>query len=395
VSFAGSALGWSGDIERVLIVDDEEPVRVMIARMVASGGEWECETAADAAEARVLLARDEFSVVICDVNMPGESGTDLTRWIREHHSDVAVLMATGIDDPELAQSVLELGAYGYLVKPFKRHEVQINVANALGRRRLELENRDHRALLEQRVEERTQELRRSREETIRRLSLAIEFRSRETGEHVERIGNGAALIARRLRLDPGRCELIRLAAPLHDVGKIGISDEILLKSAALTDAERTRMEGHAEIGYRLLTGSGSDLLETAATIAWTHHECWDGSGYPRRLSGEAIPIEGRITAVMDVFDALTHDRVYRQAMPHATALEMIRMGRGTQFDPVVLDAFLDTLGELLALGNTSSGEALFGPALRAAAAASAPVPSGDGAAVHAEPERGAGLPHPD
>ena len=345
-------MGVSGHLDRVLVVDDEEPVRRMIARMVTSGGEWDCETAADAAEARMLLARRGFSLVICDVNMPGESGTDLTRWIREHHPDVAVLMATGIDDPQLAQSVLELGAYGYLVKPFKRHEVQINVANALGRRRLELENRDHRALLEQRVEERTQELRRSREETIRRLSLAIEFRSRETGEHVERIGNGAAVIARRLRLNPGRCELIRLAAPLHDVGKIGISDEILLKPEPLTPGERTRMEDHAEIGYRLLTGSGSDLLETAATIAWTHHERWDGIGYPRKLAGEAIPIEGRITAVMDVFDALTHDRVYRPAMTLDQALEIIRDGRERHFDPAVVDAFLATLDELLALDGT-------------------------------------------
>jgi putative two-component system response regulator len=347
-------MGVSGDLDRVLVVDDEEAVRKMIARMVTSGGEWECETAADAAEARMLLARRGFSLVICDVNMPGESGTDLTRWIRDHHPDVAVLMATGIDDPQLAQSVLELGAYGYLVKPFKRHEVQINVANALGRRRLELENRDHRALLEQRVEARTQELRRSREETIRRLSLAIEFRSRETGEHVERIGNGAALIARRLRLNPGRCELIRLAAPLHDVGKIGISDEILLKPEPLTAAERERMENHAEIGYRLLTGSGSDLLETAATIAWTHHERWDGIGYPRRLAGDAIPIEGRITAVMDVFDALTHDRVYRPAMPMDRALEIIRAGRESHFDPAIVDAFLASLDELLALDRTGA-----------------------------------------
>jgi putative two-component system response regulator len=350
-------MGLSGDLDRVLVVDDEEPVRRMIARMVTSGGEWECETAADAAEARMLLARRGFSIVICDVNMPGESGTDLTRWIREHHPDVAVLMATGIDDPQLAQSVLELGAYGYLVKPFKRHEVQINVANALGRRRLELENRDHRALLEQRVEERTQELRRTREETIRRLSLAIEFRSRETGEHVERIGNGAALIARRLRLNPGRCELIRLAAPLHDVGKIGISDEILLKPEPLTAAERKRMENHAEIGYRLLTGSGSDLLETAATIAWTHHERWDGMGYPRRLAGEAIPIEGRVTAVMDVFDALTHDRVYRPAMTVDRALEIIHNGRENHFDPAIADAFLASLDELLALDRTGRANA--------------------------------------
>jgi putative two-component system response regulator len=341
----------SHPLERVLVVDDEEPVRNMIARMVTGGGEWECETAANAAEARTLLARRGFALVICDVNMPGESGTDLTRWIREHHSDVAVLMATGIDDPALAQSVLEIGAYGYLVKPFKRHEVQINVANALRRRRLEIENRDHRALLEHRVEERTQELRRSREETIRRLSLAIEFRSRETGEHVERIGNGAALVGRKLGLNPGRAELIRVAAPLHDVGKIGIPDEILLKPGPLTEAERRRMEDHAEFGYRLLTGSGSDLLETAATIAWTHHERWDGMGYPRGLAADAIPMEGRVTAVMDVFDALTHDRVYRPAMTLAQALEIIRAGRGSHFDPKVVDAFLSCLDDVLALGE--------------------------------------------
>jgi putative two-component system response regulator len=357
LSWVEGSIGLSGGPERVMIVDDEEPVRQMIARMVTSSGEWECETAADAAEARRLFASEGFSVVVCDVSMPGESGTELTRWIREHHPDVAVLMATGIDDPKLAASVLELGAYGYLVKPFKRHEVQINVANALGRRRLELENRDHRALLEQRVEERTRELRRSREETIRRLSLAIEFRSRETGEHVERIGNGAALIARRLRLDPGHCELIRLAAPLHDVGKIGIPDEILLKPGPLTRAERTIMQDHPEIGYRLLTGSGSDLLETAATIAWTHHERWNGAGYPRRLARHAIPIEGRITAVMDVFDALTHDRVYRPAMTLEKALHIVSAGRATQFDPRVLDAFLDTLDEPLALDRPERARA--------------------------------------
>jgi putative two-component system response regulator len=340
-------------IDRVLVVDDEEPVRKMIARMVSAGGEWECETAANAAEARMLLARRGFALVICDVNMPGESGTDLTRWIQEHHRDVAVLMATGIDDPELAQSVLRSGAYGYLVKPFKRHEVQINVANALQRRRLEIEARDSRALLEQRVEERTRELRRSREETVRRLSLAIEFRSRETGEHVERIGSGAALVARRLGLSPGRAELIRLAAPLHDVGKIGIPDEILLKPGPLTDEERERMQEHAEVGYRLLTGSGSDMLETAATIAWTHHERWDGQGYPRGLAGEAIPIEGRITAVVDVFDALTHDRVYRPAMSTEQALEIIRRGRGSHFDPAAVEAFLSGLDDVLALAASA------------------------------------------
>ena len=187
------------------------------------------------------------------------------------------------------------------------------------------------------------ELRRSREETIRRLSLAIEFRSRETGEHVERIGTGAAVIARRMGINPGRCELIRLAAPLHDVGKIGIPDDILLKPGALADAERERMQEHSEFGYRLLTGSGSEMLETAATIAWTHHERWDGTGYPRGVAGEAIPIEGRLIAIMDVFDALTHDRVYRPAMALDEALTIIRAGGGTHFDPAVLDTFNEAL----------------------------------------------------
>ena len=340
------AVPHGGPADRVLVVDDEEAVRRMIARMVTSGGRWECDTAADAAGARSMLSGREFAVVICDVKLPGESGTDLTRWIREHHPDVAVLMATGIDDPELAQTALELGAYGYLVKPFKRHEVQINVANALRRRRLEIENREHRALLEQRVVERTEDLRRSQQETIRRLSLAIEFRSRETSEHVERIGEGAALLARGLGLDPVRCDLIGAAAPLHDVGKIGIPDEILLKPGPLTESERDRMEEHAEFGYRLLTGSGSETLEAAATIAWTHHEHWDGLGYPRGLSGQEIPIEGRITAVMDVFDALTHDRVYRPAMPIHIALDEMRDERGRHFDPDVLDVFLDSLDRL-------------------------------------------------
>ena len=318
----------------------------MIARMVTSAGDLETETASSAAEARERLAEREFALVICDVNMPGESGPELTRWIRDNQPDVAVLVASGVDDPDVALSVLDLGAYGYLVKPFKRHEVQINVANALQRRALEIENREHRQRLEQRVDERTEELRQSQEETIRRLSLAIDFRSRETGEHVERISEGAGLLARELGLPPARAELVRMAAPLHDVGKIGMPDEVLLKPGPLTPEERAEMELHAEVGYRLLTGSGSELLETAATIAWTHHERWDGTGYPRGLAGEEIPIEGRIVATLDVFDALTHDRVYRPAIDLEGALGIIRDGRGTHFDPQVVDAFFARLGSL-------------------------------------------------
>jgi putative two-component system response regulator len=346
------------DHERVLVIDDEEPTRRLIARLVNGAGH-EVEGAADAVEARLRLTAHDFALVICDLNMPGESGRELVRWIREQYPDVAVLMATGTNDPGIADAVLTAGAYGYLLKPFRRHELLINVANALRRRRLEIENREYRDRLEHLVVERTAELRqafdrlessqgeltRSREETIKRLSLAIEFRSHETGEHVGRIGLNTAFVARQLGFEDSRCEMIRLAAVLHDVGKIGIADAILLKPGPLTHDERRRMQEHAEIGYRLLTGSGSELLEFAAEIAWIHHERFDGTGYPRGLAGHDIPLEGRITSVADVFDALTHDRVYRPALPLEKAIGIMAEGRGGQFDPDVLDVFMDALGE--------------------------------------------------
>ena len=266
-------------------------------------------------------------------------------------------MATGTNDAGIADMVIGAGAYGYLLKPFKRNELSINVTNALRRRRLEIENREYRDGLEDLVTERTSALRqavdrletsrgeltRSREETIQRLSLAIEFRSRETGEHVERIGVNAAAVARRLGLEGSRCEMIRLAAVLHDVGKIGIPDAILLKPGPLTNDERCRMQEHAEIGHRILTGSGSELLDLAAEIAWGHHERFDGTGYPRGLAGDEILLEGRITSVADVFDALTHDRVYRPAFPLEQTVEIMAQGRGGQFDPDVLDTFMDAV----------------------------------------------------
>jgi putative two-component system response regulator len=187
------------------------------------------------------------------------------------------------------------------------------------------------------------------EETIRRLSRAMEIREAEAWGHIERIGETSALLARKVGLPEDRVELIRLASPMHDVGKIAIDDGILLKRGALTPEERTEMQRHAEIGHQILAGSGSELLELAATIAWTHHERWDGSGYPRGLNGEQIPIEGRIVAVADIFDALTHDRIYRPAITAPEALEVLREGRGRHFDPDVVDAFLRDLGAVIGI----------------------------------------------
>ena len=189
----------------------------------------------------------------------------------------------------------------------------------------------------------------SREQTVERLARAVSLRDGDTGEHTQRMSGFCGIVARRLGLPPERCELLRVASAMHDIGKVATPDAILFKNGPLTDAERVEIQRHAEIGHMILSGSGSELLELAATIALNHHERWDGAGYPRGLKGEAIPIEGRIAAIADVFDALTSDRPYRPAMSLGEALGILRGGRGTHFDPAVLDAFLASVDEITAV----------------------------------------------
>jgi methanogenic corrinoid protein MtbC1 len=210
---------------------------------------------------------------------------------------------------------------------------------------------DTRAALEQEINGRSNELKDAlseleiaQAETVRRLSMAVEFRDEDTGAHIERIGRFSTLLAEQLDMDPDFCARLSHAAPLHDVGKVAIPDAILLKPGPLTAAERAIVETHAEEGHRLVRGSSSSILDMAATIALSHQEKWDGSGYPRGLAGEEIPIEGRIVAVADVFDALTSDRVYRKAFSVQEAVKMMREERGHHFDPLVLDAFMEVLG---------------------------------------------------
>jgi putative two-component system response regulator len=348
--------------ERILIVDDEDQIRALLARLLGAQG-YECVTAESAAAGRRMLEETPFALVLSDVNMPGESGLDFTREVLARYRDIAVVMVTGMDDRRYAEAAIEVGAYGYVLKPFKPNELIINVGNALRRRTLEIENRSSREQLEQTVLERTSalrdtitqlessesELRRLREETIRRLSWAAEFRNQETGEHIVRMSLYCALLARLAGLGAERAELIRIASPMHDVGKIGIPDRILLKPGRLTDEERKVMEAHTEMGHRILAGSGVDLLDLAARMALTHHERIDGTGYPGRLAGDEIPVEGRICAVADVFDALTSDRVYRKAFQPDEARELMLEGRGTQFDAELLDLFFGAFDDVLAI----------------------------------------------
>jgi putative two-component system response regulator len=225
---------------------------------------------------------------------------------------------------------LKLGAYGYITKPFTPSDLMIDISNALHRRRLEAERRE--------AAEST--LQRAYAGTLSRLSRAVEYHDGATGAHLERVGAYTADIAAALGLPETQVQLLRLAAPLHDIGKIAVGDRILRKTGMLTDHERQLMEQHAEVGRDLLGGSGSELLELAATIAWTHHERWDGSGYPRQLKGEEIPLEGRIVAVADVFDALSSDRPYRPRLTLDEARTWILEGSGKAFDPQVVEAFV-------------------------------------------------------
>jgi putative two-component system response regulator len=335
-------------LARVLVVDDEPQVRRLLHRLLERDGHV-VSVAADGASAESVADAQRFDLALCDVNLVGESGLELVRRMISRHPDLAVVMVTGSDDPALAETALEIGAYGYVVKPFRDTELAIAVANALRRRRLEIENRSHREQLEQLVSDRTSELRRSREETIHRLASAAEARDQETGEHIQRVAGLAELLARRLALPSDWCELLRLASALHDIGKISIPDFILLKPGALTPDERAAMQEHAERGRTMLAGSGEPLLNLASSVAWTHHERWDGTGYPRGLIGTDIPIEGRIVAVVDVFDALLSHRTYRPAFAVNETIRHLRGGRGTHFDPDVLDRFLDVLPEALAI----------------------------------------------
>jgi cyclic di-GMP phosphodiesterase len=458
---------------RILATDDRPEMLRLIDRSL--GERYECDYANSVEEARGKLSENgTFDLALCDIEMPGESGLVLVEEIARDRPETGIVLVTGVDDPDVARRAFELGAHGYLVKPFWPGQLLITAMTALRRRELERAQRAHSAALEDRLqtlmdrapvpvyikdrerryllanrvahevagmgsnglvgkrdadfmspeaerlvaesdrrildeggtvqaeetlelggEDRTffsvkfpyvddtgriagvtgistdvtgkkqaellreelaqaqeraiEELTASRQETVERLAKALEMHDGETGRHVNRMATIAAFLARRVGLEPDRALLLRTAAPMHDVGKVATPDGVLQKEGPLTPEEREVMELHTTVGYEILADSESELLQLAATIALTHHERWDGAGYPRGLSGEEIPVEGRVTAVADVFDALLSDRCYRSALSIEDAVEVMREGRGTHFDPQVVDALLDNLEEALSL----------------------------------------------
>ena len=341
---------------KVLIVDDEELLRMLYGQFLKRLGCW-CVLAVDAEQARNRLTEHEFALALVDVNMPGTTGLELVRYITREHPNTAVLIVTAVDDPLIADSVLEMGASGYLIKPFECNELLINVSNALRRRTLELQRQEHRERLEQLIAggltpfaSALDGLKKSAgcargddERTIMQIARTAEFHDREPGQHIERMSGYCALMARRLGMDADYIERIRLASMLHDLGKISIPDSILFKAGRLTSFEMEVMRRHAQFGHHMLMGTNCELLELAASIAWTHHERYGGTGYPRGLAGENIPIEGRIAAVADVFDALTSETVYRPGYPREKAIDIMLDCRGQHFDPTLVDLFLESI----------------------------------------------------
>ena len=330
---------------RILVVDDELYIRDVISRWLTARG-YECHTASNADEAWDMIESTPFSLVVTDIMMPGKSGIELLSSLRKQYRDIAVIMVTALDDQKTAVRALELGAYGYVIKPFDQNEVLIGVANALERRRLTLASEAYERDLEQTVLDRTAQIRQREEEIIVRLVSASEYRDEETGAHIRRIGLHAAAVARGAGWDAQRVADIRLSAPMHDIGKIGVPDDILLKPGKLTEGEFEIMKRHAEIGAEILANTRVPLLQVAMDVAHWHHENWDGSGYPQGLSGEHIPPYARIVAIVDTYDALVTRRVYRPALSEEEALSIMEKESAARFAPDCYRAFLQVLPEL-------------------------------------------------
>ena len=328
---------------RILIVEDEEANARVLQRMLTGAGFTDVRATTDPFAVPDTYREYRPDLVLLDVHMPGRDGFAVLEDLAVVAADeryLPVLMLTGDASPETKVRALRLGAKDFLFKPFDVDEVILRIQNLLETRSLYRSLADQNAELERRVLERTEALAQTEHEVLERLAAAAEFRDDDTGQHTHRVGELAARLGGAIGLPDDQVELIRRAAPLHDVGKIGVPDSVLLKPGKLSPAEFEIMKAHTLVGARLLSGGRSALVMMAERIARSHHERWDGKGYPDGLAGEAIPVEARIVAVVDVLDALSHARPYREAWPMERVLELIRAGEGTHFDPTLTAALL-------------------------------------------------------
>jgi putative two-component system response regulator len=330
--------------DRILIVDDEPANVRLLERLLSREGYTRVVGTTDSSRAIELFRAHSPDLVLLDLRMPPPDGYAVLDMLADELAPgeiLPILVLTAEVESAARKRALSAGAADFVTKPFEPFEIVLRIGNLLRTRQLYLEIQRRNRYLEERVLERTAELAAAQAEMLQRLAQAVEARDGETGEHTRRVGENSWMLAEAMSLPIARAELIRRAAPLHDVGKIGIPDTILLKPGALTAEEVEVVKTHTTVGARILSGSDSPLVQMAEQIALAHHERWEGTGYPRGLGGTDIPLEGRIVAVVDVFDALTHDRPYRLAWSPERALETIRDDIGRHFDPAVAEAFLD------------------------------------------------------
>ena len=348
---------------RILVIDDDDVTRKITEVLVQSLGHH-AEPARDGIEglAKLQLGVD---LVLLDVVMPGLDGFEVCRRIRQDPCgrDVPVIMVTSMVSREDRLRAVEAGANDFIAKPVDATELRIRSASLLKMKEAQDALKTYQARLEEMVEQRTASLRKALDEmaeaqrlaylaqldTVERLAIVAEYKDKVTARHIERMSEYCAVIARGMKLPPGEVEVIMHASRMHDVGKIAVPDAILRKPSSLDGSEWSVMRLHPTIGSVILDNSTSKILQAGCVIALCHHERWDGYGYPAGLVGEDIPLVGRICAVADVFDAITSERPYKPAYSNDDALRLLREGRGTQFDPQILDVFLENLDEILAV----------------------------------------------
>lgn len=331
---------------KFLIVDDQEYNISLLQRILTRAGYTNLIATTNPLELEDLYAEHRPDIVLLDLHMPEMDGFTALQALREWTPEgeyLPILVLTADVTPEARKRALHEGANDFISKPFDRTEVVLRIQNFLATRFYHLQMQERNQDLEQRVRERTKELELAQAEILDVLGRTAEYRDDETGQHTKRVGDLSERIALGMGLAPEEAAIIGRAAPLHDIGKIGIPDGILLKPGRFTPEEFAKMKEHADIGANILKGSVFPVLQTAGVIALTHHEKWNGTGYPGGMSGEDIPLVGRIVAIADFYDALTHERPYKRAWTNEEAIAEIKAQSGLHFDPRVVEVFLSII----------------------------------------------------
>ena len=331
------------ELEQILVVDDEEAIREVVSTMLESKG-YRCTAVSNGRAAQEQVKKSTPDLVLSDMIMPEMDGIKLLDWLREYDPEVPVIMVTAIHDISTALEAIRRGAYDYILKPFEKDQLFLGVGRALQHRRLVAENRSYQLQLEQQVEERTAQLtgaiaqlEQSYDDTLEALGSALDLKDAETEGHCQRVTAFTISIAKAMPVPNHYLPVLARAAFLHDIGKMAIPDGILRKPGPLTDDEKQIMRKHCQIGYDMLTRI--PFLRDAAEIVLAHQEFFDGTGYPRGLKGDQIPLGARIFTIADSLDAMISDRPYRRALPMSHAREEICRCSGTQFDPKVVEVF--------------------------------------------------------